>query len=67
MDIAYINIESEGYVIKAGEGIEIFAINEVPGIAAICTKYMRDLIIKIEYCSIYGKCWINEENEISEI
>lgn len=68
--LSYANIESYGTALKAGESRDILTIEKVsPEVIKRFQHYLyKDRIkIKIDYCSIYKKCWRNQDNDIQEL
>ncbi len=69
-NISYSNIESEGTAMRAGESTKILHISNVPNkVIKRIQDYMytEKIKIKIDYCSIYNKCWRNQDNEMLEL
>lgn len=69
-DISYSNIESEGTAMRAGESTNILQISKVSNeVIKRIQNYMytEKIKIKIDYCSIYNKCWRNQDNEMLEL
>lgn len=69
-EISYANIENEGTAMRAGENKNIFQISNVPNDVIKRIQhymYVEKIKIKIDYCSIYNKCWRNQDNEMIEL
>lgn len=67
---SYANIESYGTAMRAGESTNILEVVDVPN--RVIKKlqeyiYVEKIKVTIDYCSIYKKCWRNEDNKIIEV
>jgi len=65
MSYGYSDI-TEGRVIKAAETIEVYKANDSTSVN-LAKKYFQDIDVKIDYCSIYEKCWSMKRDDIKEI
>lgn len=66
----YANIEDYGTAMKAGESTNILDIqHESKEVIKRLQHYIyvEEIKIKIDYCSVYQKCWRNQDNKIVEL
>lgn len=67
---SYANIEEQGTALKAGDSRDILTIKDVsPAVIKRFQYYIytNPIKTKIDYCSIYQKCWRNQDNKIIEL
>ncbi len=67
MNYAYSNLGGGNQVLIPGESRQVLNLKiDSDTIQNIIEKYLYNVAIRIEYCSIYNECWVNKNGLIKE-